>query len=273
MTSIEWTEATWNPTTGCDRVSPGCDHCYALTLAARLKAMGSPKYQADGDPATSGPGFGLTVHPDALQIPLRKKAPTTYFVNSMSDLFHRDVPDEFIAGVLATMNCCPQHTFQVLTKRPQRMAQVMRRVSWDLNGDIHLGRYSAAELALPGNHWYDVAGHLPQTWFGTSIETDRYAFRANHLRAAPAAVRFLSLEPLLGPLPTLNLDRIDWVIVGAESGRGARPMDLDWVRPIRDACIARGIPFFFKQAATAAGRKISLPELDGHTWTQTPGRP
>lgn len=227
-TKIEWSEETWNPTTGCDRVSPGCDHCYALTLAGRLKAMGQAKYQRDGDPRTSGPGFGLTVHPDALDLPLRWHKPRLVFVNSMSDLFHPGVPDEFIADVFRTMLRARHHTFQVLTKRPQRMARWVQE--W--------GPFSEGG---PDGH------DLRHIWLGASIESDRYAFRADHLRATPAAVRFLSLEPLLGPLPSLNLSGIDWVIVGGESGPNARPMHPDWARDLRDRCVAAGVPFFFKQ--------------------------
>jgi len=217
---IEWTEETWNPTTGCDRVGPGCDHCYALTMAGRLKAMGQPKYQNDGDPRTSGPGFKLTMHPDALDLPLKWRKPRTVFVNSMSDLFHPDVPSYFINFVWDTMRKCPQHTFQILTKRPQRMKEQL----------------AGSEHCMAEN-----------VWLGTSIESDRYTFRADHLRATPAAVRFLSLEPLLGPLPSLDLTGIDWVIVGGESGKGARPMHPDWVRDIQARCAAWGVPFFFKQ--------------------------
>lgn len=249
MTTIEWTEKTWNPTTGCDRTSPGCDNCYALTLAKRLKAMGQPKYQADGDPRTSGPGFGVTLHSDVLDEPLKRRVPTTYFVNSMSDLFHQDVPGSFITDVFQTMRACPQHTFQVLTKRSKHMRACMESL-----------------VCSPGT-W-----PLPNVWLGTSIESDRYTYRADHLRATPAAVRFLSLEPLLGPLPSLNLAGIDWVITGAESGPGARPMDLDWVRDIRDRCIAAGIPFFFKQTATAGGHKVPRPVLDGRVWSEMPAR-
>jgi protein gp37 len=220
MTKIGWTEATWNCVTGCDRVSPGCDSCYALTLAGRLKAMGQPKYQNDGDPRTSGPGFKLTIHPDALQIPLRRKAPTIYFVNSMSDLFHPDVRPQFIAAVFDTMAQCRQHTFQVLTKRAQRMASLLT-------------------AAMPDP--------LPNVWLGTSIENDRYTFRADDLRDTPAAVRFLSCEPLLGPLPSLNLAGIDWVIIGGESGPGHRAMDPAWAYDIIDRCDLAGIPVFVKQ--------------------------
>jgi protein gp37 len=222
-TAIEWTDETWNPTTGCDRVSPGCDNCYALTLAKRLKGMGQARYQNDGDPRTSGPGFRLTVHPDALDLPLRWKRPRRVFVNSMSDMFHEDVGPTFLAAVWRTMRSCPQHTFQILTKRSRRLPR-------------------AVEAMYPG-----ALVALPNVWLGVSIESDRYTFRASHLRQTPAAVRFLSLEPLLGPLPSLNLDGIDWVIVGGESGPGARPMHVDWVRDIRDRCVAAGVPFFFKQ--------------------------
>ena len=254
MSEIEWTGKTWNPTTGCDRISPGCDHCYALTMAGRLKLMGQEKYQNDGNEATSGPGFGLTVHPDALDIPLRRKVPTTWFVNSMSDLFHRQVPTDFIGQVWDVMVRCPQHTFQILTKRPQRMAEAL--------GPSGIGFY-ATDGPVPCPQ--------PNVWLGTSIESDRYAWRADYLRATPAAVRFLSLEPLLGSLPSLSFDCIDWVIVGAESGRGARPMDDDWVRDIRDRAKAAGARLFFKQRA-ANGRKISTPELDGQQWVEMPRR-
>ena len=253
MTSIEWTRGddglpgkTWNPTTGCDRVSPGCDHCYAATMAARLQAMGSPRYQANGNPRTSGPGFKLTIHPDTLDLPYSWRKPRRVFVNSMSDLFHPDVPDGFIAQVWEVMGRASQHTYQVLTKRPQRLA------AWV-------------------NRWVGGSGvTLTNVWLGTSIESDRYCWRADHLRATPAAVRFLSLEPLLGPLPSLDLDGVGWVIIGAESGRGARPMDDDWVRDIRDRCVTAGIPFFFKQQATHAGQKLPLPELDGRRWAEFP---
>lgn len=232
-TKISWTEETWNPTTGCDRISPGCDRCYALDMAKRLKAMGQPLYQRDGDPRTSGPGFGLTVHPDVLGKPLGWKKPRRVFVNSMSDLFHKDVPVEFIAQVWDVMARCPQHTFQVLTKRPQRMAELLR------------------DLPVLGN-----------VWLGTSIENDTYAWRADHLRNTPAAVRFLSLEPLLGPLPSLDLTGIDWVIIGCESGRGARPMDNDWAADIIGRCDAAGVAVWVKQlTADRSGRVVHDLEL------------
>lgn len=223
MTKIEWTEKTWNPVTGCDRITEGCDNCYALDLAARLKLMGQAKYQNDGDPRTSGPGFGLTLHPDALDIPLRWRKPRMVFVNSMSDLFHKDVSSAFTAAVFDVMQACPQHIFQVLTKRPQRMADLM-------------------QTAVPGPAW-----PLPNVWLGTSIESDRYTFRADHLRATPASVRWLSLEPLLSDLPSLDLDGIDWVVVGGESGPGYRNMHPDWLANVAVACHQAGVPLFVKQ--------------------------
>lgn len=238
--AIEWTDATWNPTTGCDRVSPGCDNCYALVLAKRLKAMGQPKYQRDGDPRTSGPGFGLTVHEDALQIPYTWRAPRRVFVNSMSDLFHPRVPGDFIARVFEVMADTPHHQYQVLTKRPKRAAAMAERLPWRHN-----------------------------IWLGTSIESNEYVSRADQLRKIPSAVLFLSCEPLLGPLPDLDLDGIDWVIVGGESGHAARPMDTAWVADLRDRCLEAGLPFFFKQwggrTPKAGGR-----ELEGRTWDQMP---
>ena len=238
--AIEWTEATWNPTTGCDRTSPGCDHCYALTLARRLKAMGQLKYQQDGDPRTSGEGFALTLHPDAVDLPRKWSVPRLVFVNSMSDLFHQEVPDDFITTVMSTMRDTPQHTYQVLTKRSHRLAKISADIDWP-----------------------------PNVWMGVSVESNRYAFRADHLRATTAAVKFLSLEPLLGPLPSLDLDGIDWVIVGGESGPNARKMDASWARDLRDRCVSADIPFFFKQWG---GRtpKSGGRTLDGRTWDEMP---
>jgi protein gp37 len=240
-TGIEWTTATWNPTTGCDRVSPGCDNCYAQAMARRLKAMGQPKYQLDGDPRTSGPGFRLTIHEDALEIPGRWRSPTLIFVNSMSDLFHPKVPVTFIRKVLAVAADLPQHGFQILTKRSKRLLTVAPKLDWPSN-----------------------------VWMGVSIESDRYVHRADHLRNAEGpAVKFLSLEPLLGPLPSLTLDGIDWVIAGGESGAGYRPVELGWIRDLRDACQTAQVPFFFKQwggrSAKQGGR-----ELDGRTWSELP---
>ncbi len=238
--SIEWTEATWNPTTGCDRTSPGCDNCYALTLAKRLKAMGSAKYQADGDPRTSGPGFRLTIHPDTLDIPRGWSAPRTIFVNSMSDLFHPDVPDDYVRQVFQVIAETPQHTYQVLTKRSKRLSQLGPKLDW------------------PDN-----------LWMGVSVETAKYAFRLDHLRTVAAAVRFVSAEPLLGPLPALNLDGIHWLIAGGESGLKARPMDSQWVVDIRDQCAEATVPFFFKQwggRTPKAGGRV----LDGHHYDGMP---
>jgi protein gp37 len=254
--AIEWTDATWNPTTGCDRVSPGCANCYALDLAARLKRMGAPAYQRDGDPKTSGPGFGLTLHPDKLDLPLRWRSPRRVFVNSMSDLFHPEVPDEFVDRVWDVMGRAHWHTFQVLTKRPERMRD------WAVARDIE----TSWRLIPPpdGTAWV-----TPNVWVGTSIENDRWASRADALRETPAAVRFLSCEPLLGPLPSLDLYGIGWVIVGGESGPNHRPIDPAWVRNIRDRCVESDVPFFFKQWG---GRKPKSGgrELDGRTWDEMP---
>ncbi|WP_433513939.1 DUF5131 family protein [Nonomuraea sp. CA-143628] len=238
--AIEWTEATWNPTTGCDRVSRGCDNCYAMTLAARLKAMGQPRYQRDGNPKTSGPGFGLTCHPEALSLPLSWKRPRRVFVNSMSDLFHAQVPIEFVQQIFDVMAATPQHTYQVLTKRAKRLKRIASRLSW------------------PDN-----------VWIGTSIEDADVLDRVDDLRMVPAAVRFLSCEPLLGPLSDLSLDGIHWVIVGGESGKNARPMSVDWVEELRLKCQRADVPFFFKQwggrTPKAGGR-----QLQGRTWDDMP---
>lgn len=251
-TGIEWTDETWNPTTGCDRVSPGCDHCYAATMAARLKGMGQPKYQADGDPRTSGPGFGITEHPDALSAPLHWRKPRRVFVNSMSDLFHPKVSDEFIARVWAVMAATPQHTYQVLTKRPKRMR------TW---------------VTYWGSTWREgVLEPLPNVWLGTSVEDQTRADqRIAALLETPAAVRFLSCEPLLGPvdllLDVLPVGRtLGWVIVGGESGAGARPMDVEWARDLLDQCTAADVPVFVKQLGarpTNGGRPIELAHPKG----------
>ncbi|MER6160918.1 phage Gp37/Gp68 family protein [Streptomyces sp. NPDC001868] len=240
--AIEWTEATWNPTTGCDRVSPGCDNCYAMTLAKRLKAMGQAKYQNDGDPRTSGPGFGLTVHPDALQIPYRWRSPRTVFVNSMSDLFHARVPLDFVRQVFQVMADTPQHTYQVLTKRARRLRQVADRLEWPAN-----------------------------VWMGVSVESSKELARVDDLRRVPAAVRFLSCEPLLGPLDGLDVTDIDWVIAGGESGPRFRPMQQEWVTGIRDVCTDAGVAFFFKQWGGRTPKSLGR-ELEGRTWDQMPAR-
>lgn len=229
--SIEWTESTWNPLTGCTKISPGCKHCYAERMAKRLRAMGSPNYAN---------GFRLTMHPDALSIPYRWKKPQVIFVNSMSDLFHKSVPDDFIRQVFGTMNGAHWHTYQVLTKRAERLARLAPDLPW-----------------------------APNIWMGVSVESDRYVPRVDLLRSVPAGVRFLSLEPLLGPLPSLGLDGVDWVIVGGESGPGARPMDSEWVRAIRDRSVESNTPFFFKQWG-GVNKKKSGRLLDGRTWDQMP---
>jgi protein gp37 len=238
--SIEWTEATWNPSTGCDRMSSGCDNCYALTLAKRLKAMGAAKYQNDGDPRTSGPGFDVTLHPDALAIPYGWKSPRVVFVNSMSDLFHARVPLDFVRQVFKVMADTPQHTYQVLTKRARRLRQLAPKLDWPTN-----------------------------VWMGVPVESEAELTRVDDLRQVPAAVRFLSCEPLLGPLPGLDVQGIDWVIAGGESGPRHRPLDEAWVTDIRDLCREADVAFFFKQwggrTPKAGGR-----ELDGRTWSEMP---
>lgn len=239
-TAIEWTEVTWNPSTGCDRISAGCDNCYALALAKRLKAMGAAKYQADGDPRTSGPGFAVTVHPDALSQPYRWRSPQVVFVNSMSDLFHARVPLGFVRDVFAVIAETPQHTYQILTKRSSRLRKVAGQLEWP-----------------------------PNLWMGVSVENSDALFRVADLCAVPAAVRFLSCEPLLGSLDHLDLDGIGWVIAGGESGPNSRPCDSAWITSIRDRCVSAGVPFFFKQwggrTPKAGGR-----ELDGRLWDQMP---
>ncbi|MET8877554.1 phage Gp37/Gp68 family protein [Nocardia sp. NPDC004604] len=281
---IEWTEVTWNPTTGCDRISSGCDNCYALTLAKRLKAMeislvakgkldaGKAKYQNDGDPRTSGPGFGVAVHHDVLIEPLHWRKPRMVFVNSMSDLGHARVERGFLESVFAVMGVARQHTFQVLTKRPGRVAKLLSDSSFrermaesmpfeDGNGGDDVFDWLAVNASWP----------LPNVWMGTSIESDEYCWRADELRKTPAAVRFLSLEPLLGPLPSLNLEGIDWVIVGGESGPKARPMHPQWASDIRDQCADSGVPLFFKQWGGRTPKENGR-HLDGEIWDQYPLR-
>jgi protein gp37 len=258
--SIEWTEATWNPVTGCDRTSPGCDNCYALTLARRLKAMGQPKYQNDGDPRTSGPGFGITCHEQDLDLPLRWRGERRVFVNSMSDLFHPEVPDDFIAKVFAVMALADQHTFQMLTKRPQRMAKLLARDDFVRQVATALREREDVELVWP----------IPNLWVGTSIENDRYTWRADRLRDTPAAVRFLSLEPLIDDVPSLSFARIDWAIVGGESGHHARPMRLRWVRELRKRSRAAGTAFFVKQLGTVWSVDRGHGRSHGTDWTLWP---
>lgn len=228
---IEWTEATWNPVTGCTKVSPGCKHCYAERMALRLKAMGQPSYAH---------GFELTLHERLLDRPLRWKKPRMIFVNSMSDLFHHDVPVEFIQQVFGVMRRAHWHTFQVLTKRSGRLLELDPEIDWPTN-----------------------------VWMGVSVENTDYTFRIDRLRRTSARTRFLSLEPLLGPLPDLDLSEIDWVIVGGESGPGARPIRKQWVIDIRDQCSIAGVPFFFKQWG-GVHRKRNGRELQGRTWDELP---
>lgn len=207
--SIEWTEATWNPVTGCNKVSDGCKHCYAATMAKRLHAMGNPRYAN---------GFNVTLHSDLIKTPLTWKKPRRIFVNSMSDMFHEDIPLEFINQVFETMGKASWHTFQVLTKRSKRLIELAPHLPWP-----------------------------PNVWMGVSVENEKVMYRIDDLRKVPANVRFLSCEPLIGPLEKLNLTDIHWVIAGGESGPGARPMEADWVRSIRNQCQQQQVAFFFKQ--------------------------
>ncbi len=229
--TIEWTEATWNPVTGCTKISPGCAHCYAERMAKRLQAMGQLRYRD---------AFKVTLQPDVLEQPLRWKRPRLIFVNSMSDLFHEDVTEDYIARCFAVMEEAGQHTFQILTKRPERAAELAPRLRWPSN-----------------------------VWMGTSVESAAYVRRIGFLARIPAAIRFLSLEPLLGPIPRLPLKHIHWVIVGGESGPGARPIDEPWVAQIRDRCHRFGVPFFFKQwGGTVKSRAGRM--LDGRAWSEMP---
>lgn len=229
--AIEWTESTWNPLTGCTKISPGCKHCYAERMALRLQAMGQRNYAN---------GFKLTPHESALELPLRWRKPQTIFVNSMSDLFHKDVPLEFILRVFGVMGRAEWHRFQVLTKRSDRLAELSAMLPWK-----------------------------PNIWMGVSVESGGYTFRIEHLRRAGARTKFLSLEPLLGPLPNLDLRGMDWVIVGGESGPHARPMDPAWVVDIRDQCTDADVPFFFKQWG-GTRKKKSGRQLEGRTWDEMP---
>ena len=228
---IEWTESTWNPVTGCSKISPGCKYCYAERMARRLQAMGQANYVN---------GFELTLQPQMLELPLRWKKPQTIFVNSMSDLFHKDVPLAYIRRVFDVMERAHWHVFQVLTKRADRLAVLSPELEW-----------------------------APNIWMGVSVETEAYRHRIDELRSTGAQTKFLSLEPLLGPLPNVDLRGIDWVIVGGESGPGARAMDPAWVSDLRDQCHQAGVPFFFKQWG-GRNKKKAGRLLDGRTWDQTP---
>ncbi len=234
QSAIEWTDATWNPVRGCDKISPGCKHCYAETFAERFRGVPGHPFEQ---------GFDLRLVPTALDLPKKWKRGRLVFVNSMSDLFHDDVPEVFIGKVFDVMRETPQHQFQVLTKRSERMAEL------------------AKKLKPPSN-----------AWLGVSVENADYTWRIAHLRGAPARIRFLSVEPLLGPIPKLPLKGIHWVIVGGESGHNSRPMDPAWVRSIRDQCRDRGVPFFFKQWGGFQKSKHGR-DLDGRTWDALPNAP
>ena len=235
--SIEWTESTWNPITGCTKVSPGCKFCYAERMAKRLKAMGSTNYEN---------GFKLALHKHVLELPITWKKPQTIFVNSMSDLFHKNVPLEFIQKMFDVMNKAYWHKFQILTKRSERLFELDPLLT-------RLGRAS----------WTD------NIWMGVSVENQNYTYRIDHLRYTNAKVKFLSIEPLLGPIPDLNLKGINWVIVGGESGPKARPIKKDWVVDIKNQCQREEIPFFFKQWG-GFNKKKAGRELDGRIWNETP---
>ncbi|MCB0377329.1 MAG: phage Gp37/Gp68 family protein [Bdellovibrionales bacterium] len=229
--SIEWTETTWNPLSGCNKISPGCKNCYAERMSFRLKAMGVKRYKN---------GFSLTLHEEAIKEPYKWKKPRIVFVNSMSDLFHKDVPVDFIKKVFKAMEENPQHQFQVLTKRAERLEQLANQLPWP-----------------------------PNIWMGVSVENQKYTSRIKHLTKVPAKVRFLSIEPLIGPIKKLPLRGIHWVIVGGESGPGARPIEKEWVRDIRDRCIDRDVPFFFKQWG-GVRKHTTGRRLDRRLWNEMP---
>lgn len=228
---IEWTDATWNPVTGCDKISPGCANCYAETFAERFRGVPNHPYEQ---------GFDLKLWANRLELPLTWKKPKRIFVNSMSDLFHKDVPEEFILQVFETMQKADWHTFQVLTKRPERAALLDPKLTWTKN-----------------------------IWMGTSVENASYTSRIEHLAKTRAQIKFLSVEPLLGGIPDLPLTHVDWVIVGGESGRKPRPVDEKWVIDIRDQCQKAGVPFFFKQWG-GRNKKASGRLLQGRTWDEMP---
>lgn len=229
--SIEWTDATWNPITGCTKISPGCSNCYAERMALRLKRIGHPNYTS---------GFQIALHENLIELPLYWEKPLTIFVDSMSDLFHEEVPDDFIFRVFETMQRARWHRFQILTKRSERLLNLSPRLPW-----------------------------MPHIWMGVSVENKNYTYRMAHLKQTGAKVKFVSLEPLLGPIPNLNLEGIDWIIVGGESGPRARVMQAWWVTDIRNQCQKAKLPFFFKQWGGANKRKAGRL-LEGRTWDETP---
>jgi protein gp37 len=249
VSEIEWTDATWNPVTGCTKISRGCDNCYAATFAERFRGVPGHPYEQ---------GFDLKLWPSRLMLPLEWETPRRIFVNSMSDLFHEKVPDDYIRLVFDTMNRAPQHVFQILTKRAKRLLDLGPSLNWTSN-----------------------------IWQGVSVETSDYIWRVNALRKVPAKTRFLSLEPLLGPIVGLDLTGIHWVIAGGESGRGARPMDVAWAVTIRDQCRKARVPFFFKQYGTLrsnpnpadptakenGGATKGGRTLRGRVWHQFPSQP
>lgn len=230
-TAIEWTDATWNPVTGCTKISAGCAHCYAERMARRLQAMGNAKYSD---------GFAVRCHPETLAIPLRWRKPRMVFVNSMGDLFHKSVPLSFIQEVFAVMNEARQHKFQLLTKRSRRLMEIAGRVRW-----------------------------TPNIWAGVTVESEEYLGRLDHLRRVPAAIRFVSFEPLLGPIPEFDLSEIDWVIAGGETGPGARPMQEEWAMGVLTNCHEYFVPFFFKQWG-GASKKAGGCKLGGLVWHEFP---
>lgn len=229
--NIEWTDSTWNPVTGCSKVSSGCANCYAFRMAKRLKAMGNPRYKNE---------FDVTLHEDLLEEPFKWKKPRLIFVNSMSDLFHEEVALDFICKVFDTMNDTPHHTYQILTKRSERLRELSSELEWSHN-----------------------------IWQGVSVENASTEYRISNLRYVPARIRFISFEPLIGPLNYLDLKEIHWVIVGGESGPGARPMEVQWVRDIRDTCLKQDVPFFFKQWG-GVQKHLTGRLLDGEIWDQYP---
>lgn len=231
QSSIEWTECTWNPVSGCTKISPGCAHCYAERMAKRLQAMGQYRYRN---------GFKVTLHPEVIEEPYQWKKPRVVFVNSMSDLFHEDIPANYIQSIFEVMNNTPRHTYQILTKRSERLAELAPILNWSDN-----------------------------IWMGVTVENNKYLHRVDHLRQVDAHIRFLSLEPLLGPLDELNLPGINWVIVGGESGPNARPIKEEWVLTIKNKCVFSDIPFFFKQWG-GFNKKKNGRMLEGRQWDELP---
>ena len=231
QSTIEWTESTWNPVTGCTKISAGCLNCYAERMALRLKAMGQANYRN---------GFEVTCHRESLGLPLKWKKPQMIFVNSMSDLFHKEVPEDFIFDIFSTMQCAKQHQYQILTKRAERLVKLSCELPWEKN-----------------------------IWMGVTVESDEYKYRIDYLRYISAHIKFLSLEPLLNDIGELDLSEIDWVIVGGESGPGARSMKIEWVRNVREQCLAQKVPFFFKQWG-GVNKKKAGRLLDGRTWDKWP---